>query len=301
MARSLKGLQQINAFAEPLLRERLAGVPGLTGPLEDYQLLQVRRTWHWQGACCLYSHTRCGLLQAALQNFADDAVFDAPSAVARREAIQVTPITVQGSVFVSPDLPGAPLDLPSERYQVDPSLLTAHAFADLCRQLDLGGRYQAHLQVASDLAYLRHRLDGVTHDEIAGWLAGAPVTAWRLNLFGIDLHEVVVLHTNAAGLLLHLPGRPMALRRVGDATRLGDVLGALLDDAGERAAFMTYVPLAQRAAFTRILRQNLGGRLPVQQYLLDEGLFDWLHQDHLHRLYDEARAVSPGGTLAVAA
>ncbi|MGE8045256.1 dermonecrotic toxin domain-containing protein [Pseudomonas monteilii] len=317
LARSLKGLQQINAFAEPLLRERLAGVPGLTGPLEGYQLLQVRRTWHWQGACYLYSHTRCGLLQAALQNFADDVVFDAPSAVARREAIQVTPITVQGSVFVSPDLPGAPLDLPSERYQVDPSPLTAHAFADLCRQLDLGGRYQAHLrahlepaddgarvraqrlavhrahlQVASDLAYLRHRLDGVTHDEIAGWLAGAPVTAWRLSLFGIDLHEVVVLHTNAAGLLLYLPGRPMALRRVGDATRLGDVLGALLDDAEECAAFMTYVPLAQRAAFTRILRQNLGDRLPVQQYLLDEGLFDWLHQDHLHRLYDEARQIA---------
>ncbi|MBA1189256.1 leucine-rich repeat domain-containing protein [Pseudomonas entomophila] len=317
LARSLKGLQQIEAFAEPLLRERLAHDHGLTGPLDDYQLLHVQRTWHWQGARYLNRHERQGLLQAALQNFADDVVFEAPSALARRDAIEVTPITVHASVFVSPDLPGASLALPSERYQVTPLPLTAAAFAETCRQLDLGARYQAHLrevfepaegaarlrtqslalhrarlQVANDLAYLRHHLSGAAHDEIAGWLAGETASAWSLNLFGIPVHEALLLHTDAAGLVLYLPGNPVALRWVGDAARLGDVLDTVLSDAAQCAAFMAYVPHARQAEFTRILAQNLGKGLPVQRLPLEGNPFDWLHDDHLRRVYEEARAIA---------
>lgn len=317
LARSLKGLQQIDTFAEPLLRERLARDHGLTGPLDDYQLLHVQRTWHWQGARYLNSHERQGLLQAALQNFADDVAFDAPSALARRDAIEVMPITVHTSVFVSPDLPGAPLDLSSERYQVTPLPLTPEAFAETCRQLDLGARYQAHLravfepaegrarlrahslavhrarlQVASDLAYLRHHLNGAAHDEVAGWLTGERTSAWSIRLFGIPLHEALLLHTNAVGLVLYLPGSPVALWRVGDVARLGHVLDEVLGDAGQRAAFKAYVPRMRQAEFMRILTQNVGTGLPAQPLPLDGDPFDWLHDDHLRRLHEEARVIA---------
>ncbi|MEW2970950.1 DUF6543 domain-containing protein [Pseudomonas juntendi] len=81
LAKALKGLKQISEFAEPLLKGRLAE-HGLDTPLLHTQLLRVEHDWHWLGLRHLYSHRRDSLLQAALQNFADDETFTPESAIA---------------------------------------------------------------------------------------------------------------------------------------------------------------------------------------------------------------------------
>lgn len=134
LARSLKGLAQITEFAEPLLQGHLAA-HGFHAPLRNSQLLRVESNWHWVGLRYLYSHRRDNLLQAALQNFADDEVFTSQSAIALKDNIYVTAIQVQGYAPLGMQVPTAQFPLKSEHYQVDRLPLSPEAFATLCREL----------------------------------------------------------------------------------------------------------------------------------------------------------------------
>lgn len=317
LARSLKGLQQITEFAEPLLKARLLAEHAFTAPLDDCELLRVQQTWHWQGARYLHSHQRQDLLQAALQNFAEDAVFDTQSAVALRDDIKVLPITVEGSVFISPDVPAAQIQLPSETYQVAPLPLSPAAFAATCRQLDLGQCYQAHLQhlfespanqatvrgqaiavhrqrlrVAADLGYLRHHLNGVAWDAVQALLDDQPQPCWQVSLFGIVLHEALIIDATAAGLLLYLPGNAAALRLFPSLAALHAALTNDLCDPAFRQDFMTYLPLDRLADFSQLLQQNLGDDLHLQRIPIGPGLFDFLQDDYLARLKAQARLLA---------
>jgi len=316
LARSLSGLKQIRAFAEPLLAQHLLERHGLQAPLQDCELLWVRQSWHWQTGRWLKQHERQSLLQAALQNFADDVSFADDSAVARRADIDVIPIVVRGSILVSPDLPAADIDLPSEAYRVTALPLTPAAFAQGCRELDLGRQYQAHLRevfeapdtgpdvrrqalavhrarlrVAAELAYLRHRIGGRARDALLELIEGGSQRCWQLSLFDIRLHEATLIQVDAV-LLLYLPGSEVELRQF-DSWQA--VLQALRDDvrqATRRQAMLAHVALEQRADFNRILLQNLDGDLHVQRLPLGPTLFEHWQDDHLARLQHEARLLA---------
>ncbi|MGN8248000.1 dermonecrotic toxin domain-containing protein [Pseudomonas sp. SMV7] len=277
LAHALKGLKQITEFAEPLLQERLAE-QGIHAPPRTAELLRVERSWHWVGLRYLYRHQRHNLLQAALQNFADDEAFTPESAVALSSNIQVTTVEVQGSVTLGMQVPAAHFPLQSERYRVERLPLVPAAFATLCRDLDLGGAYQAHLEhyfarpatralaiqvqknrlrLAADLAYLRHLVDGSTRDQVERLLQGGEVKCWQLALFGITLHDVMLIDAGRAGLALYLPGHDPALRQCHNLDAVHEALATLLLEADARQAFTAYISQDQRAQFLDLLQQNL--------------------------------------------
>ncbi|WGV20117.1 leucine-rich repeat domain-containing protein [Pseudomonas putida] len=277
LACSLKGVKQITEFAEPLLQGRLAQ-HGFHASLCNTQLLRVERTWHWTVLRYLYRHRRDNLLQAALQNFADDEAFTPESAIALSADIQVTPVLVHGSFSLGMQVPVARVALKSERYQVERLPLAPAAFATLCRDLDLGNAYQAHLEhhfarpatralairvqkdrlrLAADLAYLRHLLDGSTRDQVEQLLQGGAVRCWQLALFGTVLHEVMLIDAGSAGLALYLPGHDPALRQCNNLDAVHDTLATLLLEPEARQAFMAYIRQDERRHFLDLLQQNL--------------------------------------------
>lgn len=277
LARSLKGLEQITEFAEPLLQSFLAE-QGFHAPVHNSRLLRVERTWHWNVLRYLYSHRIDNLLQAALQNFADDEAFTPQSAIALSGNIQVTRIQVQGSAVIGMQAPVAYFPLTSERYKVEPLPLSPVTFAKCCRELDLGGAYQTHLEqhfalpnvreqairvqkarlrLAADLAYLRHHINGNTHDQVQRLLQGSTVNCWQLALFGINLQEAMLIDAGPAGLALYLPGHDPALRQCKDLDAVHDALATLLLEPDARQAFAAYVVRDERARFLDLLQQNL--------------------------------------------
>ena len=277
LACSLEGLKQITEFAEPLLQGRLAQ-HGFHASLHNTQLLRVERSWHWSVLHYLYRHRRDNLLQAALQNFTDDEAFIPESAIALSANILVTPVRVHGSFPLGMQVPVARVALESERYQVERLPLAPADFATLCRDLDLGSAYQAHLEhhfarpatralairvqkdrlrLAADLAYLRHLLDGSTRDQVEQLLQGGAVRCWQLALFGTELHEVMLIDAGSAGLALYLPGHDPALRQCNTLDAVHDTLATLLLEPEARQAFMAYIRQDQRRHFLDLLQQNL--------------------------------------------
>lgn len=322
LARALEGLEQITAFAEPRLTSRLAEL-GCSAPLRATELLRVESTWHWAGMRYLNSHRRDTLLQAALQNFADDESFSAQSAIALSPDIHVTTVQVQGTAILGPQTSPAHFPLVSERYEVERLPLTPAAFAALCRSLDLGQQYQDHLEqhfakppvrelamavykdrlrLAADLAYLRHVLTGTARDQVDLFLQGNEMPCWQLALFGITLHEVMLIDTGITGLLLYLPGHDQALRQCADLEAIHEALAALLLEPTDRQTFMAYVEQGQQQHFLDLLHQNLDASgasaddkawqrapeadlRPTRLAITEEpfGLYQALHLDRLKR------------------
>lgn len=331
LSRALKGLQQISEFCEPLLQAQLAQ-DGMLASVRDTQLLHVQSEWSWLGTRFLYRSERHSLLQAALLNFAGDESFDSHSAIAAAADINVQPITVEGFAPIGFDTPGATFQMTSEAYQVKALPLTPQAFANSCRQLDLGQRYQEHLQhifdgsdqarlrslamtvqrdrlrVAADIGYLRHALSGTARDEVERLLNGEPGSCWTLTLFGILLHEVLLIDAGKAGLLLYLPGHSPALQLCKDQQAVEAALAQRLIDPQARQQFLAYLPLDQRAQFLDLLRQNLDASglglsdqtwvsaSPASLYLtltpVSGEVFGFLQDRHLARLKAEARLLA---------
>ena len=334
LARSLKGLKQITEFAEPLLQDFLAE-HGFDTCVQKALLLRVERTWNWNSLRYLYSHRTDNLLQAALQNFADDEVFTAQSAIALSSNIQVTPIQVQGSAVIGMQAPVAYFPLTSERFEVEPLPLSPGTFAARCRELDLGGAYQADLEqhfaqphvreqairvqkarlrLASDLAYLRHHINGNSHDQVQRLLQGSKVNCWRLALFGINLHETMLIDVGRAGLALYLPGHEPALRQCNDLDAVHDALATLLLEPDARQAFAAYIMQDERTHFLDLLQQNLDASgntandrpwqraanadlRPTRQAITAEP-FGYFQDLHLTRLKHEAKLLAVPTTVA---
>ncbi|QBF26939.1 leucine-rich repeat domain-containing protein [Pseudomonas tructae] len=282
LARSLKGLQSIAGFAEPLLRARLLADHGLSASLPGSELIRVYQTYHWTGARYLNSHDRQSLLEAALHNFGDDVSFSADSALALSADIEVEPIMVSSFVTISPDLPAHELHLPSERYRIKRLPLSPADFAQSCRQLDLGRQYQDHLQalyeapanrtqvreqgaavyrdqlrVALALAHLHHHLDRPAIRAVQALLDGKARRCWVLGLLGATLHDALAIDADDAGVLLYLPGDTESLQQYADFASLGQALQTRLLAPGFRRLLIGRVPLEQRASVLDKLRQRL--------------------------------------------
>lgn len=316
LARSLKGLQQITEFAEPLLQARLAELD-FRAPLRGSELLRVERTWNWRVAGYLYRHRRDNLLQAALQNFADDETFTPESAIALSDKIHVTPIKVHGTAPTGPQTPPAHFSLASERYDAERLALAPETFAQLCRELDLGGAYQAHLQqcfaapqareqaiavrrdrlrLAADLAYLRHALSGATRDQVDKLLQGDDVPCWQLALFGIVLHEVMLIDAGSSGWLLYLPDDTPALHLCADIDALNSILAALLQAPENRQRLHPYLNQADQPRMLDLLQQNLDDARPADLHpsllAITGKPFDFYQDQHLAHLKSAAEQIA---------
>ncbi|MDF9620697.1 leucine-rich repeat domain-containing protein [Pseudomonas entomophila] len=328
LAAQLRGLKNITEFAEPLLAERLRTTYDFNAPLRTAGLVWLRHFFTFQVYVTHHEHR--ALLEAALRNFADPITFSWDSALALDGDWTVRKTTVTGKTTLGDSETLVDIALPSEQLTIKPLALSPADFARTCRELDLGQRYQAHLdtlfapsavrreavrvhqdrlRLASDLARVRHQLSGAGWDAVQSMLADGSVYACtQLCLFGVTLHEAVIIDTGTTGLLLYLPGHPAALRTFGNLDALHKQLRTELLDALFRQRFMDYVPSAQRALFSSRLRQNLDARGDTpddQPWALRDGadlhlttspvtgdLYDFLHDDHLARLKQEARQVA---------
>lgn len=328
LAAQLRGLKNITEFAEPLLAEGLRNAHGFNAPLRTTGLVWLKHFYTFQVYVTHHEHR--SLLEAALQNFADQVTFSWDSALARDGDWTVTKATVTGKTTLGDSETEVDIALPSEQVEIKPLALSPGAFAKSCRELDIGQRYQDHLdasfapaavrqaavrvhqdslRLAADLARIRHQLDGPAWDAVQSLVDdGNALTCKQLCLFGVTLHEAVIIETVARGLLLHLPGQQAPLRAFGNLDALHRQLRADLLDATFRQRFMDYVPSTQSALFSSRLQQNLDalGDSPADQawplrvgadlYLdtvpITGDLYDFLHEDHLARLKREARQVA---------
>lgn len=328
LAPALKGLKQIAEFAEPLLTDRLLSDHQLDAPVHTSELIRVRHLYTWQ--TYVSQHERHSLLEAALQNFADDISFSPDSALALAGDIQVSKTQVIGKAPLGDNDTLVDYAMDSEVYAVKALPLTPDEFARTCRDLDIGQRYQQHLttlyartevaplamtmyraqlQLDADLAFLRHHLDGAAMDALLV-LAEGPGTlpCQQLSLFGLTLHEAVIIDTGTAGLLLHLPGHTAALRQFPDLNQLHQQLCQDLLDPTSRQRVSSYLAHDLRPAFLSRLQQNLdatgvtptdqhwplrkGADLHLELLAIDAPLFSFHHDQQVARLKAEARVLA---------
>ncbi|MDD2046733.1 dermonecrotic toxin domain-containing protein [Pseudomonas putida] len=316
LARALKGLKNIAEFAEPLLAQALTTEHQLSVPLRTSELIHIHHLFTWQ--TYVSQHERRSLLEAALHNFEDEVEFSHESALALAGDAQIEKTVVIGKTTLGDSETLVDIELESEAYTIKPLSLPPKAFARTCRSLDLGQRYQAHLasvfapaqvatlairvhqdrlRLAADLAFLRHQVSGGALDKVQALLdQGTTLTCSQLSLFGIDLHEVLMLDLGEAGLLLHLPGHGISLRQFPNLSALHEQLRDDLVQADFQQRFLAYVPRDQQQTFLSRLQQNLDAEGNSSLYLVPlaiEGeLFSFLHLEHVARLKSEARQLA---------
>ncbi|MEE1890551.1 dermonecrotic toxin domain-containing protein [Pseudomonas carassii] len=312
LARHLRGLKNINEFAEPLLAERLRTQHAFNAPLRSTSLVWVKHLYSFQ--VYLTHHEQRSLLEAALHNFSDTVTFSRDSALALDGDWQVSQTVVTGKTTLGDSETEVDIDLPSEQIRVKALALTPEAFARTCRELDLGQAYQDHLdtafaasgvhpaalrvhqdnlRLAADLARMRHQLSGAGWDALQALLDdGKALPCSQLSLFGITLHEAMLIDTGTSGIVLYLPGQTYSLRALDNLETLHRQLRSDLQQALFRQAFMAYVPSEQQGQFASRLRQNAGGDLRLRTLPIAADLYDFLHDDHVARLKHEARQLA---------
>jgi len=315
LARALKGLKNIAEFAEPLLAQALATNHHLSVPLRSSELIHIRHLFSWQ--TYVSQHERRNLLEAALHNFEDGLEFSRESALALAGDAQVEKVVVIGKTTLGDSDTQVDIELESETYTIKALDLSPQDFAQTCRALDLGQRYQEHLtslfapthvtelaiavhqdrlRLAADLGFLRHHVNGDALDKVQALLdKGTALACSQLSLFGIVLHEVLILDLAETGLLLHLPGHQTSLRQFPNLSALHEQLSDDLLQADFQQRFLAYVPRQQQEMFLSRLRQNLdadGVDLHLAQVEIDGDPLRFLHQDHVTRLKTEARQLA---------
>lgn len=328
LARSLKGLKNVAEFAEPLLAQQLTSEHQLSAPLRNTELIHIHHLFTFE--TYVSQHERRSLLEAALHNFEDAVEFSRESALALSGDAQIEKTAVVGKTSLGDSETRVDIELESETYEITPLRLTPADFARTCRALDLGQRYQEHLdsqfapaqvatlatqvhkdrlRLAADLAFLRQRINGAALDRLQALLdQSAPLVCRQLSLFGIDLYEVLILDLDATGLLLYLPGHATALQQFHDLSALHDQLRDDLLQVDFRQRFLAYVSRDQQETFLSRLRQNLDadGDSPNNQtwplrdsadlhlalVAIEDELFSFLYQDHVTRLKTEARQLA---------
>ncbi|WP_448196984.1 dermonecrotic toxin domain-containing protein [Pseudomonas putida] len=329
LARAMAGLQNVAEFAEALLEQRLKAEHQLSVPLRSTQLIHIQHRFSF--GTYVTGHKATSLLEAALHNFEEQPTFSHGSALVLDGDAQFEATTVVGQTTLGDSETLVDIDLPSESYRIDPLPLAPSGYARSCRDLDIGQRYQEHLQaifetpsspvraafmttlrdrlrLAADMALLRHTITGAGRDVIEQLLAQAPVRCWQPSLFGIALHEVLIIDAGTAGLLVYLPGDEQRLLQFPGLAGVHAHLATHLLQADYRRGFQRYVSSLQCYRFLDLLHQNLdaAGNSPAdQRWSMREGadlhlalapieapLLAFLYGDHVARLKAEAAAVA---------
>lgn len=275
LSRALGGLQGLAAFAEPLLAERMHTDFGLhlevskaqliefeLRPLSPAELLDLSLSTSLWLTLPLQPAAPVSLLQAALHNFQPAYRFNPGSHLQTQ---------VQADGMATAD---------GQRPPPAPE-----AFAALCRDLDLGQRYQDHLhqhytapfvarqwitacqarlRSAVQLARLRLHIRGTTQDHLLALSDDHAqlMPVQQVSLFAIALREVLLFYPQGLGedqpVVLWLPGAVDGeLVEYPSLAACTTALQAHLCNAGFRQFFARFVANAQRAHFFSVLKRNL--------------------------------------------
>ncbi|MBF4209408.1 hypothetical protein EI533_16880 [Pseudomonas donghuensis] len=236
LARELKDVKGITAFCEPLLKARLKADLAAEPDIDNDEFVRIYREPILLATMIRIVPRRQTLMQAALQNFAADSVFETGTALAAKNA------------FFLELIPGTEAH-PRFRYRYTQQLPIDHqAFARLCHDLDLGGQYQKHLsevfehprtsarrrtlaielnkdllRVCLQIAFMKQEISEQGRTVLLELLQGVRAPRWngkivrcsQLSMFGVPVSDVLVVgpvrdDNQVQPVMLYLPGAPGA-------------------------------------------------------------------------------------------
>ncbi|MDR0279281.1 MAG: leucine-rich repeat domain-containing protein [Paucimonas sp.] len=267
LAREMADLRSLPDFAEPLLLGRLQQRFGFSdGDLRQMNFVRFSRDWAWSSLSKELHYKVEPLLQAALQNFEADP------------EMQPESVAINGE-FHTTSFNGYP------RYHFRPLPFSATQFARECHDLDLGKRYQAHLdevfgrpavrdlaisarreQLQLDLLLTRLRAPHEDHDHLQRLIDGASDDdrpgCSRFSLFGVDVLDAVVIKpvAQSVAVYLYLPGMPQALVRYPTPGACKQALLGQLCDPDFRRRFYGFIQQDKLEHFASVLQRNLTGQ-----------------------------------------
>ncbi|WP_175650187.1 dermonecrotic toxin domain-containing protein [Pseudomonas sp. Marseille-P9899] len=275
LAKAMQGLKLITDFATPLLEDRLHRVFDLQADLSRLKLVRFSRDWNWMLMQAELNHVVEPLLQAALQNFPKDFEWQPES------------VAIDGDFVV-----GSHLGYPRYHYKGLP--FTAQQFAQECHVLDLGQRYQQHLDgvlgrtqvrdlgievrklqfhrdllVARICYNLRDDCDPVLSLIAENTASPHSPRCQRLNLFDIDILDAVLIYParDSEAVMLYLPGvEDGALTRYPTLGACQRDLVRRLCQPAFRQRFMRFIQHDNAPHFASVLQRNLTGQtLPADR------------------------------------
>lgn len=283
LARTLKTLEGITEFAEPLLKAALKTKFGLELDVSQNELVHIHRESVLLGSHLRVRPTQQPLLQAALQNFDAGETFEAGSAL------------VPVGSFVLEIVPGTEQGYPrfQYRYIQEKLSITPEDFAGVCRELDLGQRYQDHLQVLFDrtevrekmilahkdqmevqvhIARMRSHISDSAYRMLLALLNGQavptldrkPVQCSRVQILGVPLHDVLLIGPDRRGsdrterCIAFIPGAPLyPVKEYASTTAFEQDLRSSLLSPDYQAFFRRFVPLSEQGELFRQLENQL--------------------------------------------
>ena len=309
LARATADLRSIPEFSAPLLLHHL-GLDSLQ--LHDLKFVRFTRDWNWKALATDLNHKVEPLLQAALQNFEKDAEMQPESAA------------ISGEFKVGSFNGYA-------RYSFDALPFSAADFAARCHELDLGQRYQQHLEnvlnreevrnlgirarrEALQLELIVARMRGMQgdHAQVQRLLDGASDAprCQHFSLFGVDVLDALLIRpAQGESLFLYMPGMPQALLHYPSLAACQGALLRLLCDPARRQRFYTFIQQDKLEHFASVLQRNLTGQtlpgdrdrlwsapadtdLHWENKNIKDDLFPFLQDRHYRRLRNEARLLA---------
>jgi hypothetical protein len=204
---ALRDLLDISAFAKPLLQQKLRDRFGVEDDVEETWLrlyAPVKTAWWVHDFSAGTTSRTISLLDAALHNFSLDEAF------------------TQDSEFITrPDARGH-FNVKQLKHK-----LSIEQFKSVCRELDIGARYQQHLQdtlkpsdkaasnvlrqkvvlsqksalnVAAQMALMKHDIDQDAYDVVQGMLEDRSRLKW--NGKPVDYYNLAMMDTRLSGIIL---------------------------------------------------------------------------------------------------
>ncbi len=287
----LQAIQDVYAFAEPLLLQALKRQYALEENVrETYLFLHVVKSTILPAT----TSRTVSLLDAALHNFARDERFSDSSTYITR-----------------PDARGHFDSKPLK------SRISIEQFVSLCRELDLGARYQAHLQALlmvpglqpAVIASQQAALDLAAHMALARQdISAASFHLMQRTLRGergvMQFHALRMHDTLLTGPLLIAPDLDKArasapitvylphdsqapLKDYPSIPAFMDALNARLKSSNYRRDFSLYVGQQQRGHFFAALQQ--GRRVTYGARRIERDLWPWRYQQALDKIFNDAR------------
>ncbi|MEE1865908.1 NEL-type E3 ubiquitin ligase domain-containing protein [Pseudomonas auratipiscis] len=330
LARALKNLQPLSAFAEPLLMDKLTAELDEVFDVNTTQLVEIHYEAVLLGSMLRLQPRRQTLMQAALQNFAADTAFEKGSALAPQGAFELE---------LKSDSTAA---RPQFQYRYTRKLKTRpESFAKWCHELDLGGKYQAHLsevfeapetadevrtlsmnaykdnlRLLAQTAFMkgeitssaRQMFNQLLEGNQAALFHGKPVSCQTLTMYQSPLGGVLTFSANRITsneqepIVAYFPGAPLyPLKEYPSVKALKQDLRVNLLSPTYRQLFRSYVPQHEQAHFFKLLDEKLldnsaeldpGANLHLRDEVIEGELFDYVHDQQLARLKASALALA---------
>lgn len=302
LALALKDFQGVGAFAEPLLKAELKSAMDFELDVNTTELVEIYYESAFLGSTQKLRPRKQSLMQAALQNFSADARFEPGSALAPKGSFALELIPAPQGAY------------PRFQYRYTQKLdIEPERFATLCHELDLGGKYQAHiseifenpatrdavramsisadkdqLRLAAQTAFMkdeisasaREMLNGLLDGQPAPLFHGKPVTCQSLTMFQSPLAGVLVFSADRVAsdtlepVVVYLPGAPLfSLKEYASVAELKQDLRINLLNPAYQQLLRSFVPKHEQAHFFQRLDEAFNLKDGSAQYDPDTYLY----------------------------